>query len=165
MTTSIYSEHKELLGTGLATADTIIIGDIENTPKWNTPLAILAKYANISTLILSVLPVILSISFLGVNAANIFFYVRGGPGTLTVHIIGTIGSLILVVIVLNISPAFFEGLQGVYATVDGRLTVMERFMGILRLVLEFVPVVFVAGLTGVYTLQGGLLANRERGSM
>ena len=162
------TEHGEVVGT-LTAATTITYTGGADAEAWSAPLAVLVKYAGISTLILSVLPIINSAGFLGVSAANIFGIVRGGlPGGMGVGVIlvATIGALIISIIAMNLGPPLLLAVDGMYSTLDGRLGIMKMFGTIIRLIVEFIPVIFTTGLLAIFGVSGAAtwLSMRRGGS-
>ena len=158
----VLSEHGELVVSAAAgTANTSITGAAIASSEWKTPISVLIPYGDISMLILSVLPIMNTVGFLGVNIFSIVLFVRGGGAGVAGHILGSIAILILIILLVNLAPGFLDGLEGVYETVDGRLSVMKRFMNVIQIILEFVPVIFLLGMMGIFGGQGALLGYQQ----
>ena len=159
----VVTEHNVLISSsavGSAGASITAMDPIANT-TWLGPLDVLEPYGDISLLIMSVLPIMNTVGFLGVNIFSIVLFVRGGGAGVAGHILGSIAILILIILLVNLAPGFLEGLDGVYETVDGRLSVMNRFMNVIQIILEFVPVIFLLGMMGIFGGQGALLGYQQ----
>lgn len=128
------------------------IATIANT-KWVTALAITTAYNGISTLILSVLPILSVIVFLGISASNIYTYAQGQ--NVQMMVIGTIGTLILIIVGLFLAPTVFVFLNAAYlVATDGRFSITAQFGTIIKLIMEFAPPLYNAGLIGLFAAPG-----------
>ena len=121
-------------------------------------LAINRNYETLARLILGIYPVLLVISFLGVSAGNLFgFAVGKGAEGIAMVVSKSIAGLLLVVVALAITPTFFEAANGAYITATaGRVSLFSTFGGIVSLILNFIPILYLAGLIGVIIVQGAL---------
>ena len=155
VTAKFYTEHGELVVNGLDTANTFATTDWEGTDKWREPYEVLQQYSGISTLVLSILPILSVTGFLGMSAANLYKYTRGDAGSIQGIVTQTIGTLLVVIIGLYLAPTIFQFLQDAFAVSEGnRYTIMGRFNTIIVLVFSFVPVIFCAGLLVMFGQQG-----------
>lgn len=151
-TGEVRSEHGVRIGTAASGTVTLIAG----SSKWITPKPYMLTYGGISRLILSVLPVLVISMFLGLTAVNLVNYAGAGGG-LVQTATRSLAGLLTTMAMLVIAPILLGFLDGVYdITAPGRLSVMNMFGGIVRLVLGFVPVVFTAGLLALFAIQGFL---------
>ena len=151
---SFYSEHGERIATITITNDAEVTGVIKGG-TWTEPYPVLQQYGGISTLVLSILPILSVTGFLGMSAANLYKYTRGDAGSIQGIVTQTIGTLLVVIIGLYLAPTIFQFLQDAFAVSDnGRLSIMERFNTIVVLVFSFVPVIFCAGLLVMFGQQG-----------
>ena len=151
----LYSEHGEMVSSSQTTAGAIVAADWKSTSKWTEPYAVLAQYGGISTLVLSILPILSVTGFLGMSAANLYKYTRGDAGSIQGIVTQTIGTLLVVIIGLYLAPTIFQFLQDAFAVSEGnRFTIMGRFNTIIVLVFSFVPVIFCAGLLVMFGQQG-----------
>ena len=116
------------------------------------------NYETLARLILGIYPVLLVVSFLGVSAGNLFGFVVGRGADGIAMVVGkSIAGLLLVVVALAITPTFFEAANGAYITaISGRVSLFGTFGGIVSLILNFVPILYLAGLIGVIIVQGAL---------
>ena len=128
---------------------------LDSNNEWKEPYAVLAQYGGISTLVLSILPILSVTGFLGMSAANLYKYTRGDAGSIQGIVTQTIGTLLVVIIGLYLAPTIFQFLQDAFAVSEGnRFTIMGRFNTIIVLVFSFVPVIFCAGLLVMFGQQG-----------
>ena len=152
--TSFYSEHGELVATLTIATDAVATGVITGG-VWTEPYEVLQQYSGISTLVLSILPILSVTGFLGMSAANLYKYTRGDAASIQGIVTQTIGTLLVVIIGLYLAPTIFQFLQDAFAVSEGnRYTIMGRFNTIIVLVFSFVPVIFCAGLLVMFGQQG-----------
>lgn len=157
-TANLLSEHGVRIGTVTVDgssgydAHSLTTGSAITVPK---PVSL--AYAGITLLILGVMPILNSAGFLAVTGANIFFLVRG-VGGIHMTILATIGALILNIVATNFGPTFINGIDGIYSTLDGRLFVTTTFMDVIRIIVEFVPVIYTVGLLSIIAAAGVLTA-------
>ena len=167
-TAPIYSEHGEKVGAAGSTAGAKLTA---GSASWKMPYAVLEQYSGISTLVLSILPILSVTGFLGMSASNIYKYTRGDAGSIQEIVTQTIGTLLVVIVGLYLAPTIFEFLQEAFAVSEGnRYSIMGRFNTIIMLVFSFVPVVFCAGLLVMFGHQGlqaykTMTGNAHGGSM
>ena len=155
----VRSEHGVKVGVQAASnAVTLTTGH-----KWVLVEEVLDVYAGLSTLILSILPVLAVTGFLGVSAHSLYFLTQGTMGLQGV-IVRSIAGLIVTIAGLYLGPTILDFLVNVYEASDGsRYSIMERFSGIIQLVLGFFPVVYTAGLLSVFAWQGVGIGRGVRG--
>ena len=148
--TAVFSEHGERVGK-IATNKAVL----NSGAKFVQPYPVLQQYSGISTLVLSILPILSVTGFLGMSAANLYKYTRGDAGSIQGIVTQTIGTLLVVIIGLYLAPTIFSFLQDAFAVSDGnRFSIMARFNTIIVLVFSFVPVIFCAGLLVMFGKQG-----------
>ena len=147
-------EHGEGLGIASLATDAAEIP----SSKVRDVLDINKNYETLARLILGIYPVLLVVSFLGVSAGNLFgFSVGRGADGIAMVVGKSIAGLLLVVVALAITPTFFEAANGAYITATaGRVSLFGTFGGIVSLILNFVPILYLAGLIGVIIVQGAL---------
>ena len=146
----IFSEHGERVG---KIAENKI--DLDSSATFVQPYAVLQQYSGISTLVLSILPILSVTGFLGMSAANLYKYTRGDAASIQGIVTQTIGTLLVVIIGLYLAPTIFSFLQDAFAVSEGnRYSIMARFQTIIVLVFSFVPVIFCAGMLVMFGKQG-----------
>ena len=153
VTGTIVDEH----GEGVLTNIPATAADIANS-KVRDVLDINKNYETLARLILGIYPVLLVVSFLGVSAGNLFGFAVGKGADGIAMVVGkSIAGLLLVVVALAITPTFFEAANGAYITATaGRVSLFGTFGGIVSLILNFVPILYLSGLIGVIIVQGAL---------
>ena len=130
---------------------------------WVTPSAILSVYSGISTLVLSILPIVSVVGFLGVSANNIYSYVKGGAGAIQMVVVRSISGLIITIVGIYLAPTIMDFANDVYlVSTDGRYGIMAQFGTIIKLVLGFFPVVYNAGLLAMFGLADQALKIGDR---
>ena len=156
--TEVRSEHGVKVGVVTGTAVTLTSGH-----KWVTPSAILSVYSGISTLVLSILPIVSVVGFLGVSANNIYSYVKGGAGAIQMVVVRSISGLIITIVGIYLAPTIMDFANDVYlVSTDGRYGIMAQFGTIIKLVLGFFPVVYNAGLLAMFGLADQALKIGDR---
>lgn len=164
---SIADEHGEQLrGLTYPTAAKIT-GSITNgalTP----PLPVTQFLGGLSQLIIRIIPIVSVVSFLAISAGSLFSYSMGASSHMrvTVMIGSAVGGLIAIIVVLNLMPTLFTGLQDVYVWVSAdRLIIMDQFGDIAALIVRFVPPIISASILGVIASQNWLAFRNARGAM
>ena len=149
-------EHGE--GIGITTIPAIASPADIPSSKVREVLDINQNYETLARLILGIYPVLLVVSFLGVSAGNLFGFAVGKGADGIAMVVGkSIAGLLLVVVALAITPTFFEAANGAYITATaGRVSLFGTFGGIVSLILNFVPILYLSGLIGVIIVQGAL---------
>ena len=156
----VRSEHGVNLNGNTGTADTFTLGASE----WSEVSEILGQYSGISTLILSILPVLAVTGFLGITASNLYSYVRGGTMGLQGVVVKSITALIITIVGVYLAPTIMDFANDAYlVSSDGRYSVMAQFGTIIKLVLGFFPVVYNAGLLAMFGVQGFNAVRQIRG--
>ena len=161
-TTEVRSEHGVKVS-GAVTASTSGIANLASgetiawagTSKWVDVKEVLAQYSGISTLVLSILPILAVTGFLGVSANNIYQYTQGGSMGIQRVVVESIVGLIVAIVGIFLAPTIFDFLNDVFlVSTDGRYGIMSQFSTIIKLVISFVPVIYISGLLAVYAWQG-----------
>ena len=154
----LVDEHGELVGTAVDSGLGLAAGQAITNSEVRDVLAINNNYETLARLILGIYPVLLVVSFLGVSASNLFSFATGRGADGIAMVVGkSIAGLLLVVVALAITPTFFEAANGAYLDVtSGRMNLFSTFGGIVELILNFVPILYLAGLIGVIIMQGAL---------
>ena len=161
----IIDEHGEEVK-GLAVTDKgVISGNITNG-KLAEPLEVTKFLSGLSQLIIRIIPILSVVSFLALSAASLFNYSMGsGAGDVSKMIGMAIGGLIAIVVILNLAPTLFTGLDDAYAWTDSdRLTIMEQFGEITRLIVRFVPTIFTASVLTIVGAQNWLAYKNVQGA-
>ena len=164
------SEH----GVNVVTISTTTDGAITNpggsgntwnaTSEWMPVKAILEQYSGISTLILSILPILAVTGFLGISASNIYNYTKGGSEGIQSVVVQSIAGLIITIVGLYLAPTIMDFANDTFlVSTDGRYGIMSQFSTILKLILGFVPVIFNTGLLAVFAWQGVKAVNNIKG--
>ena len=134
------------------------------TSEWVEVKAILEQYAGISTLILSILPILAVTGFLGISASNIYNYTKGGSDGIQSVVVQSIAGLIITIVGLYLAPTIMDFANDAFlVSTDGRYGIMAQFSTIIKLVFSFVPVVFNAGLLAIFAWQGVKAVNNIKG--
>ena len=139
---------------------------LDSGGQWVTVPEVLAQYQGISTLILSILPILAVTGFLGISAANIYQYTQGGSMGIQQVVVQSIAALIITIVGIYLAPTIMDFLNDVYLVSSGsRYGIMGQFNTIITLVLGFVPVVYNAGLLGMFAYQGVGAYKKIKGGM
>ena len=137
-----------------------------NQVKVAQPLEVTRFLSGLSQLIIRIIPILSVVSFLALSAASLFNYSMGsGAGDVSKMIGMAIGGLIAIVVILNLAPTLFAGLDDAYAWTDSdRLTIMEQFGEITRLIVRFVPTIFTASVLTIVGAQNWLAYKNVQGA-
>ena len=137
-----------------------------NQVKVAQPLEVTRFLSGLSQLIIRIIPILSVVSFLALSAASLFNYSMGsGAGDVSKMIGMAIGGLIAIVVILNLAPTLFTGLDDAYAWTDSdRLTIMEQFGEITRLIVRFVPTIFTASALTIVGAQNWLAYKNVQGA-
>ena len=156
-TKMVVDEHLEQVkGLTVTTA-----GQLEGSITKGTlaePLEVTQFLSGLSQLIIRIVPILSVVSFLALSAASLFNYSMGSGAADVSRMIGmAIGGLIAIVVILNLAPTLFTGLNDAYAwTSSDRLTIMEQFGAITQLIVRFVPTIFTASVLTIVGAQNWL---------
>ena len=161
-THDIVSEHGVKIGTHgphPAPTSTPVAGQRtvawSSTPSAKTPHPVLVQYGTISRLVLSILPILTVTGFLGISAANLMQYARGGADSVQGGVVRVIAGLIVTIVGLYLAPTVMSFLQDAYAITSGdRFQIMGQFGTVINLVMGFVPVIYTAGLLAFFSVEG-----------
>ena len=167
LSAGVLDEHGEQINGLKPKADgTLEKGTITNG-KLSKPLGVTTFLSDLSQLIIRIIPILSVVSFLALSAASLFNYsTQGGTGGVVAMIGTAIGGLIGIVVILNLAPTLFVGLDGAYAWTDpDRLTIMGQFGEIVRLIVRFVPTIFTASILTIVGAQNWLAYKRVQGAM
>ena len=131
------------------------------------PLEVTEFLSGLSQLIIRIIPILSVVSFLALSAASLLNYSMGSGATDVSRMIGmAIGGLIAIVVILNLAPTLFTGLNDAYAwTSSDRLTIMEQFGAITQLIVRFVPTIFTASVLTIVGAQNWLAYKNVKGAM
>ena len=156
---SILSEHGVKIGTYTVATVSSTAGTITATftptPSLKAPHAVLVQYGTISRLVLSILPILSVTGFLGISAANLMQYARGGADSVQGGVVRVIAGLIVTIVGLYLAPTVMSFLQDAYAITSGdRFQIMSQFGTVINLVMGFVPVIYTAGLLAFFSVEG-----------
>ena len=155
-----------ILAIGATSSDQTTAASWASTATWVTVPEVLAQYSGISTLILSILPILAVTGFLGISAANIYQYTQGGSMGIQQVVVQSIAALIITIVGIYLAPTIMDFLNDVYLVSSGsRYGIMGQFNTIITLVLGFVPVVYNAGLLGMFAYQGVGAYKKIKGGM
>ena len=153
----IVDEHLEPVKGLSATSAGLLVGTITKG-KLAEPLEVTQFLSGLSQLIIRIVPILSVVSFLALSAASLFNYSMGSGAADVSRMIGmAIGGLIAIVVILNLAPTLFTGLNDAYAwTSSDRLTIMEQFGAITQLIVRFVPTIFTASVLTIVGAQNWL---------
>ena len=152
----VLSEHGVKIGTYDATNAGVVTADWGTpAPSLKAPHAVLVQYGTISRLVLSILPILTVTGFLGISAANLMQYARGGADSVQGGVVRVIAGLIVTIVGLYLAPTVMSFLQDAYAITSGdRFQIMGQFGTVINLVMGFVPVIYTAGLLAFFSVEG-----------
>ena len=161
----IIDEHGEEVK-GLTVSTGGVISGTITSGKLAEPLEVTKFLSGLSQLIIRIIPILSVVSFLALSAASLFNYSMGsGAGDVSKMIGMAIGGLIAIVVILNLAPTLFTGLDDAYAWTDSdRLTIMEQFGEITRLIVRFVPTIFTASVLTIVGAQNWLAYKNVQGA-
>ena len=165
---TVVDEHGEELGTATgSSSETTWTSTAVNTTggKVEKPLEVTRFLSDLSQLIVRIIPILSVVSFLALTASSLFSYSLGASTGDVTRMIGiAIGGLIGIVVVLNLAPTLFDGLNDAYLwTSTDRLTIMEQFGEIVRVIVRFVPVIFTASILTVVGAANWMAYRQARG--
>ena len=151
--TTLYSEHNEQItgsaisaaAVGSATSSLVIAN-----AAYETPMAILTKYASISTVILGAIPVLSSVTFIGAAGFNLYRNSGSNEGMVSNQVMYTIGALVAVIVVLFGMPILLGFFNFAYVASGGAniagggpWEATRQFGSIIAIVFEMSPILAI----------------------
>ena len=121
--------------------------------RWVEVAPMLSRFSGINNLLLSILPVVSIAGFLGISGAKLYSY---GKGTASIgsSISTSVFTLIGIVVAMVIAgPVLGSAVDANQVVVSGQYQVNTTFGNIIQLLFGMVPVVYIAGLVTLVSLQ------------
>ena len=143
----LYNERgKQVAATSVATAT-----DIAGNAKWIEVPSILDQFGGIGRLVLSVMPIMVLASFLGLVAMGLIEYGRGmSQGGIAGSVGAAIIQLIVVIVLLEVLPTVIDAMVDAnQSATGGSLTVNQQFSGIMAIIFAALPLLLVVGILGI----------------
>ena len=153
-------------GGGAYTQDAIT--NIGTGHKWRAVPSLLTQFGGIGKLVLSVLPIVVLASYLGVAGMGLIQYGRGlSQGGIVNAVGGAIIQLIVYVVLLKILPVVMDAMIGSSSVTDGQYTVTGTFGSVINIVFAAAPILLVVALLGTsgYMLYSKSKSFRGSGAM
>ena len=138
-----------------------------NVSGWTsqTPSGVLQTFSSINTLLVSLLPLVIIIGFLGTAAAGLYNYAMSTAGSLQSAIKTEIITLIVALVVIYLMPVVLDQLTDASTTTDGRLSVTGSFKSIIDLIFGIMPIALTIGIFGLVTYRGVQTFRGKGGAM
>ena len=148
--TEVYNERGKLILTQSASEGMIAVGSISNA-KWINVPSILDQFGGIGRLVLSVMPIMVLASFLGLVAMGLIEYGRGmSQGGIAGSVGAAIIQLIVVIVLLEVLPTVIDAMVDAnQSATGGSLTVNQQFSGIMAIIFAALPLLLVVGILGI----------------
>ena len=165
---SLYSERGTKVGDiTVATAGTAPAkSDLGSDSHWRAVPSLLTQFGGIGILILSVLPIIVLVSYLGVAGMGLVEYGKGlSQGGIVQAVGGAVMSLIVYVVVLQILPTVIDAIIGGSQVTSGQYTVTSQFSGVMGIVFAAIPILLCVALLATSGLMTFSKAQSFRSNM
>ena len=166
---SLYNERGQNIGSVTATANTIPdVAASGDGHAWINVASLLTQFGGIGKLVLSVLPIVVLASYLGVAGMGLIQYGRGlTHGGIVNAVGGAIIQLIVYVVLLKILPVVMDAMIGGSSVTDGQYTVTGTFGSVINIVFAAAPILLVVALLGTsgYMLYSKSKSFRGSGAM
>ena len=119
--------------------------------KWIAVPSILDQFGGIGRLVLSVMPIMVLASFLGLVAMGLIEYGRGmSQGGIAGSVGAAIIQLIVVIVLLEVLPTVIDAMVDAnQSATGGSLTVNQQFSGIMAIIFAALPLLLVVGILGI----------------
>ena len=119
--------------------------------KWINVPSILDQFGGIGRLVLSVMPIMVLASFLGLVAMGLIEYGRGmSQGGIAGSVGAAIIQLIVVIVLLEVLPTVIDAMVDAnQSATGGSLTVNQQFSGIMAIIFAALPLLLVVGILGI----------------
>ena len=125
----------------------------EGAFHWVEVAPMLNRFAGINNLLLTILPVVSVVGFLGISGAKLYSY---GKGTASIgsSISTSVFTLIGIVVAMVIAgPILGSAVDANQVVVSGQYQVNTTFGNIIQLLFAMIPVIYIAGLVTLVGLQ------------
>ena len=172
---TIYNERGQVvytegtLGAARTTAGSVgAQANIGDDHGWRDVPTLLTQFGGIGKLVLSVLPIVVLASYLGVAGMGLIQYGRGlSNGGIVNAVGGAIVQLIVYVVLLKIMPVVIEAMVGGSSVTGGQYTVTGTFGSVINIVFAAAPILLVVALMGssAYMLYSKSRTFRSSGAM
>ena len=161
---ALYNERGQNIGTGTvaATSGDVTAGALSPAAghAWINVPSLLTQFGGIGKLVLSVLPIVVLASYLGVAGMGLIQYGRGlTQGGIVNAVGGAIIQLIVYVVLLKILPVVMDAMIGGASVTDGQYTVTGTFGSVINIVFAAAPILLVVALLGT---SGYMLYSRSK---
>ena len=153
MATSIAGKPKMFNERGKSIGTIITSGTAQaiTGAKWINVPSILDQFGGIGRLVLSVMPIMVLASFLGLVAMGLIEYGRGmSQGGIAGSVGAAIIQLIVVIVLLEVLPTVIDAMVDAnQSATGGSLTVNQQFSGIMAIIFAALPLLLVVGILGI----------------
>jgi len=153
---TLYSERGKQIATIAAgnhdTAGVVASStQLDSDAKWIAVPSLLDQFGGIGRLVLSVMPIMVLASFLGLVSMGLVQYGRGmASGGIAGAVGAAIIQLIVVIVLLEVLPTVIDAMVDANSSATGgSLTVNEQFSGIMGIIFAALPLLLVVGILGV----------------
>ena len=146
-TDTLYNERGKAITSGAIT----LAGTALGNTKWVNVPSILDQFGGIGRLVLSVMPIMVLASFLGLVAMGLIEYGRGmSQGGIAGSVGAAIIQLIVVIVLLEVLPTVIDAMVDAnQSATGGSLTVNQQFSGIMAIIFAALPLLLVVGILGI----------------
>ena len=129
--------------------------------KWVDVPSLLDQFGGIGRLVLSVMPIMVLASFLGLVAMGLIDYGRGmSQGGIAGAVGAAIIQLIVVIVLLEVLPTVIDAMVDAnQSATGGSLSVNTQFSGIMGIIFAALPLLLIVGILGI---SGFMLFQRGR---
>ena len=155
-------------GSTTAAAANVPTADIALTDAsdihWEQPLKITESFNALLLIIVGILPLIATMHFLGVGAANMLSMEGTTAPAMIALVFESIITFLIIIIVIQFSPTLLVWMNDSYLlTESGRLSIFEDIWGNLtRILWVVIPLLFTIGLVGLFAVTGFRAYQRAR---
>ena len=181
-TASLYNERGQNIGTltvtrtqysGSGTSDTSLATIARNadthalsgSPEWTSVPSLMTQFGGIGKLILSVMPIVVLVTYLGTAGMGLVEYGRGlSSGGIVNAVGGSVLSLIIQVVILQVLPTVLDAIVGSARVTGGQYTVTSTFSSVINIVFAAIPILLVVALLGTSGFQFQRKLSKFRGS-
>ena len=151
----------EIATTGVVSA----ITDLGNRHTWTSVPSLMTQFGGIGKLILSVMPIVVLVTYLGTAGMGLVEYGRGlSSGGIVNAVGGSVLSLIVQVVILQVLPTVLDAIVGSARVTGGQYTVTSTFSSVINIVFAAIPILLVVALLGTSGFQFQRKLSKFRGS-
>ena len=130
---------------------TINSARLSQNAQWVDVPSLLDQFGGIGRLVLSVMPIMVLASFLGLVAMGLIDYGRGmSQGGIAGAVGAAIIQLIVVIVLLEVLPTVIDAMiDANQSATGGRFSVNSQFSGIMGIIFAALPLLLVVGILGI----------------